>query len=103
MLKEALLPGHKVAGPVILPGMVGAILIVMVRGFPVNPQEVVAVTLKLPLVNPVPKVRLTEGLEVLVLAPDPLRDPIPEKVQLDRKSTRLNSSHSSVSRMPSSA
>ena len=28
---------------------------------------------------------------------------LPDPIELDRKSTRLNSSHSSVSRMPSSA
>ena len=35
--------------------------------------------------------------------PDDLRDPAHEPANPDRKSTRLNSSHRSLSRMPSSA
>ena len=37
------------------------------------------------------------------IRPDEISSIIREQIEQDRKSTRLNSSHSSVSRMPSSA
>ena len=49
---------------------------------------------------------LADSLEVLNLSGNALStlpDDLPRLMKLDRKSTRLNSSHSSVSRMPSSA
>ena len=47
---------------------------------------------------------LKRGAEVRVLArKQPETSKLPAEVEIDRKSTRLNSSHGGISRMPSSA
>ena len=46
---------------------------------------------------------LTQAAAVLGRTPDHIREPIADARLSDRKSTRLNSSHPSLSRMPSSA
>ena len=51
----------------------------------------------------VAEVERAQAGELDALVEDWLADPAFEEHQADRKSTRLNSSHSSVSRMPSSA
>ena len=53
--------------------------------------------------NPARLDALEEGLEQVASLPDPIGAIEHLRKMPDRKSTRLNSSHSSVSRMPSSA
>ena len=73
-------------------------------GFPeADAQEVLQLLpAKVPAKGPA-KRRGATPEEVVVLSSDEEDRLLLSPVQLDRKSTRLNSSHSSVSRMPSSA
>ena len=47
--------------------------------------------------------RMIEDMQIRNLSPHTQRAYVEQVIRLDRKSTRLNSSHRSLSRMPSSA